>query len=154
MSSGFLAAADAEAAQFDHAVGHDARHFGGFAAGEDAIAGFEPFDHAGDDARDAGLVDLADADVVEKEQRIAAGGEDVVDVHRHQVLAGGFELAVFEQQFQLRAHAITTGDDDRLLVVAEVVTGGKEAEGLVQAAVFLGPLRAAPRCRRRGRRLP
>ena len=90
------------------------------------------------------LVDPADADVVEEEQRVAAGGEDVVDVHRHQILAGGFELAVLEQQFQLRAHAITAGDDDRFLVGAQIVAGGEQPEGLVQAAVFLGPLRAAP----------
>jgi hypothetical protein len=53
-----------------------------------------------------------DADVVEEHQRIAAGREDVVHVHRDEVLARDLELVVLEEQFQLRADAVAAGHDD------------------------------------------
>ena len=55
------------------------------------------------------------ADVIEEHDRIATGGEDVVHVHRHEVLAGDLEQVVLEQQLQLGADAVAAGHDDRML---------------------------------------
>ena len=99
------------------------------------------------------LVDLPHPDVIEEHQRVATGGEDVVDVHRHQILAGDLELVVVEQQAQLGADAVRTGDDDRLVVGAEVVARGEQAEGLEQLALALGARSKLADVTYQGRRL-
>ena len=79
-----------------------------------------------------------DADVIEEEQGIAAGGEDVVHAHGDEILACGFEQIVLQQQFQLGPDAVATGHHDRLLVAAEIVTSGEKPEGAQQLAFAFG----------------
>jgi hypothetical protein len=59
MRSGFSAQPMQKAGKLDHIRGDDARHFGGFAAGEDAVAGFQIIGHAGNQAGDLLLIERA-----------------------------------------------------------------------------------------------
>ena len=44
-----------------------------------------------------------------------------------------------KQEFQLRAHAITARDDDRIAIRREIVTGGEQTERLMELAVPFRP---------------
>lgn len=136
--AGFFGGADGEAAEFDDAFWNHAGHFCGFAASEDAAAGFEVFDHASDAAGDFVFFETSDADVVEEQDGVGASGENVVDVHGDEVFACVFEEVVLEEEFDFGADAIAAGDDDRVFVGAEVVGGGEEAESAGELALFLG----------------
>ena len=93
--------------------------------------------HSGDQPLDLDFIDRSDAHVVEKHQRIAASGQDVVDVHRHQILAGMLEKIVLEQQLDLCPDTVAAGHNHRLVVVAEIVTGREQTEGLHQLSSLL-----------------
>ena len=135
----FFTASDAEAGEFHDGFRNHAGHFRRFSAGQDAVAGFQIVAHAGHQAGDAGtfLFQIGDAQVVQEKKRVSARGKDVVDVHGHQVLAGGFHHVQFEKDFRLGAYAVASGDDDRFLVGAQVIGGGKKTEGLVQGSLLL-----------------
>jgi hypothetical protein len=56
-------------------------------------------------------------EVVEEEQRLGALHEDVVDAHRHQILAHGVVAVELERQLELGAHAVGARNQHRLLVL-------------------------------------
>jgi hypothetical protein len=135
---GFFDGSNGEATELDKTFGDDAGHFGGFSPGEDTVAGAEPLGHARDETGDLLFVDFRNADVIEEHNGITASGQDVVDVHGHEVLAGGFQQIVFKEEFELGADPVAAGHDDRLFVITEIVGGGEQAEGAQQLAFALG----------------
>ena len=84
------------------------------AANKSASAQFAAIGDAGDDFRHGFGLQLADRDVVEEEQRLSAGGEDVVDAHGDQIDADGVVLARHLRQLDLRSHAIGSRHEDRI----------------------------------------
>jgi hypothetical protein len=60
-------------------------------------------------------VQLAAGEVVEEEQRLGALHQDVVDAHRHQILAHGVMAVQLEGQLELGAHAVRAGHQHWLL---------------------------------------
>ena len=85
------------------------------AVGLDAALG-----HALDDLCDL-LRDVAAAgDVVQEDQRLGTGADDVVDAHGHAVDADGVMLVQEHGQLQLGADAVGAGDEDRVLVTGAV----------------------------------
>lgn len=115
------------------------RAFQPFLRRQDAVAGFQIVAHAGHQARNARAFrfQIGDAQIVQEEKGITSGGKDVVDVHGHEVLAGGFHHVQFKEDFRLGAYAVASGDDDGFLIGTQVISGGKETESLVQRALFL-----------------
>jgi len=59
-------------------------------------------------------VQAASRIVVQEEQRLGAGGDDVVDAHGNQVDADGVVHAHLERQLQLRAHPVRASDQERV----------------------------------------
>ena len=135
---GFFRAADAETGEFDHVYRDDSGHFRGFAAGQNAVAGLQIVRHAGNQAGDFRLIERGDSDVIEKQQRIPAGCQDVVDAHRHQIHARRFQQIMLQQEFQLGSDAVATGHDHRLLIATQIVTRRKQPERTPQFAGLLG----------------
>ena len=60
-------------------------------------------------------VELAAGEVVEEEQRLGALHQDVVDAHRHQILADGVVLVELEGELELGADAVGAGHQHGLL---------------------------------------
>ena len=68
-----------------------------------------------------------------------AGGEDVVDAMVHQVLADGVVPVHGKRQFELCAHAIDAGNEDRLAITAHVQR--EQTAEAAHLAQHLGPVR-------------
>ena len=64
-------------------------------------------------------------DVVEEEQRLGPAAERVVDAHRDQVDADRVVLVDERGDFELRAHAVGAGDEDRVFVIPLEQPAGK-----------------------------
>jgi hypothetical protein len=69
-----------------------------------------PFDHGGRGIH----VEPAAGEVIEEEQRFGALHQDVIDAHRHQVLADGVVAVPLEGQLELGADAVGAGHQHRL----------------------------------------
>ena len=82
-------------------------------------------------------LDVADRHVIEEEQRLGAGGEDVVHAHGHEVLAHRLVAVEDLGEHELGAHAVGTGDEDRVLHVLER-RGGEQAAKTADTADDLG----------------
>ena len=80
-------------------------------------------------------------DVVEEEERLGAGGQDVVDAVVDEVDADGVEAAHGGGDVQLRADAVGAGDEHGLAVVAEPEEGREGPD----AGEHLRPARGARR---------
>ena len=131
--------ADAEAGEFHDGFRHHTGHFRRFPSGQDAVAGFQVVAHAGHQAGDAGAFpfQIGDAQIIQEKERVAARGKNVVDVHGHQVFAGGFHHVQFKENFRLGAYAVAPGDDDRFLIGTQIIGSGEKAKGLVKGSLFL-----------------
>lgn len=64
-------------------------------------------------------LDVADGDIVEEEQGLGAGGEDVVHAHGDKILAHSLVTVEDLGEHELGAHAVRAGDEDRILHVLE-----------------------------------
>ena len=73
---------------------------------------------------------LADGHVVEEEQRLGAGGQDVVGAHGHQIDAHRVVLAGHLGHLELRTHAVGAADQQRIVHVL----GGRDGEQAAEAA--------------------
>jgi len=91
-----------------------------------------PVDHFGDLSR----FELADGEIVKKEQRLCALHKDVVHAHGDGVDADGVVLAEGEGDFQFGADAVGAGDEDGVFVAAQVVKGAKGADLSEDAGVM------------------
>ncbi len=109
----------------------DAGHFRGLAADQgaaDLAAGRrDAFHHIGADRR----IELAAGEIVEKEQRLGALHDEIVDRHGDQIDADRVVAGGFDRDLDLGADAVGRGDQDR---VGE--TGGLEIEQAAKTADF------------------
>ncbi len=102
--------AHAEAGEVVVVLGHDAGVLGHLAAHERAPRLPATLGDARDDRFDARGIELADGDVVEEEQRLGTGHEDVVRAHRHEVDTDRV-VAVHElRELELGADAVGARD--------------------------------------------
>jgi len=119
--------ADAEAGQVVVLAFVHAGHLGGLAADQRAAGQFAAGADAGDHGGGHVDVELAGGVVVEEEQRLGAAHHQVVDAHRHQVLADAVVLVEVQRQAQLGADAVGAGHQHRLLVAGGDLAEGAEA---------------------------
>ena len=122
--AGNNAAAIDDAALFDHthrksgeivfAVGIHARHFRGFAADQRATGLFaargDPTDHLRRDIH----IELAARKIIEKEERLGALHQHVVDAHGDEIDADRVVPIEFEGQLQLGADTVGSGNQHGL----------------------------------------
>ncbi len=87
---------------------------GGLAAEQHALGAQAAFVDAGDDVGHLVRLDLADHQVVEKEQRHGAAGRDVVDAHGHGVDADRAVDAHLAGEHHLGAGAVGAGHEHRV----------------------------------------
>ncbi len=71
---------------------------------------------------------MADGNVIEEEQRLGAGGEDVVHAHGDEILTDRLVTVEDLGKHELGAHAVRAGDEDRVLHVLERGSGEQAAE--------------------------
>ena len=139
---GFFDDADGKAGDVVFARLVEAGHFCGFAADERrarlrAAVG-DAFDDVGGDFG----FEFAAGEVVEEVLRRGAVAEDVVDAHGDGINADGVVFAEGKGDFQLGADAVGAGDEDGVLVAAQVVKGAKGAN-LSENAGIVGRARVA-----------
>src|SRR5438270_9009433 len=108
---------DGEAGEIVIALRVHARHLGGLTAHKRATRLATAFADAGDDLRIAYRIELGGREVVEKEQRLRAAGDDVVHAHRHEIDADGVVTIELDRELELGADAICAGDQHRFLVL-------------------------------------
>ena len=128
---------DRKSRQFNHPVGNDARHLRRLATRQNAPTRRTPLGHARDEPRDLRFLDPPDANVVEKKDRIAAGRQHIIHVHRHQILARRLQHVVLQQHLELGPHPIRPGHDHRVLVRPQIIGRRKQAERIRQLPVLL-----------------
>ena len=140
--------ADRKSGQIEIALGVKARHFRGLAADQGAarfLAGpRDAFDHA----RGGVHLQLAAGVIVQKEQRLRALHDNVVDAHRHQILADAVEQAGLDGDLELGADAVGRGHQHRILEPGRLEV--EQAAEAAQIGVGAGPARGA--CGRRDAR--
>ncbi len=119
---------DAETGQIVVVRIHDTRVLGHLAADERAARLLAALADAGDDLRHLLGFQLADGDVVEEEQRLGAGREDVVGAHGHQVDAHRVVLAEHLGDLELGAHAVGAAHEQRIGHVLRRRDGEQAAE--------------------------
>src|SRR5206468_7585360 len=90
-------------------------HLGRLAADEGAAGLPATVGDAGDDSARGLHLELAAGEVVEKEQRLRALGEKVVDAHGDQVDADRRVPAGVDGDLELGADAVIGGNQDRVL---------------------------------------
>ncbi len=96
-----------------------ARHFGRFSAHQRAARLHAAFDDARDEAFAHADVEFSGRKIVEKEQRLGALDDHVVDAHGHQIDAHGVVPAGVDRQAQLGADAVGSGHQHGLAVAIE-----------------------------------
>ena len=116
---------------------HDAGVLGHLAAHKRATRKLAAVGHALDDLGHVLGLDMANGDVIEEEQRLGAGGEDVVHAHGDEILADRLVTVEDLSEHELGAHAVGAGDEDRVLHVLER-GGGEQAAEATDAADDLG----------------
>ena len=84
-------------------------------------------------------IELGAREVVEEEQRPCAGGDHVVDAHRHQILSDAAVYARGERDLELRADAVGAAYQERVLDTARQ---GAEAGEAADVLDDLGDARA------------
>src|SRR6266480_2495160 len=130
---------DAEARQIVFARGIHARHFRRLTANQRATGQFTAARDAADHVRGDPLVELAARVVVEKEKRLGALREHIVDAHRHQVDANRVVTPEREGELELRADAVGPRHEHRVTVFLRDLAQRAET---ADAGEHLGPQRA------------
>ena len=136
--------ADGKAREIIVAALIDAGHFRGLAADQRA-AGLaagrgDAFDHFRPDRR----IELAAGEIVEKEQRLGALHDEIVDRHGDEIDADRVVAGGFDRDLDLGADAVGRGDQDR---VGEA--SGLEIEQAAKAADFCASAGARRRAHQR-----
>ncbi len=131
-----LDCADGEAGQVVFARRVHVGHFSGFASNQRAAGQRAAARDAADHRRSGVHVQLAGGEIVQKEQRLGALHQHVVDAHADQIDADGVVPPELLGQLELGAHAVGAGDQHRLLVLARQVEQRAEA---AQATHHLRP---------------
>ena len=103
---GLVGDADAEPRQVELVVRHDAGVLGGLPAQERASRTPASFRHALHDRRHALGHHPPDRQVVQEEQRLGSGADDVVGAHRDQVDADGIQPIGHPRDLELGADAV------------------------------------------------
>ena len=116
---------------------HNARVLGHLAAHERAARELAAVCHALDDLCHVLGLDVADGNIVQKEERLGARSQNVVDAHGDQVLAHRLVTVHDLGEDELGAHAVGTADQDRVFHILK--RGGREqAAKATDAADNLG----------------
>ena len=110
-----LGGTDRETRKIVVAVLVEPGHFRGFAA-DQGTAGFPAaFRDARDDGRRGLGIELAAGKIVQKEQRLGALDDEVIDRHRHQIDPDAAVQAGFDGDLELGADPVGGGDQNRVL---------------------------------------
>ena len=137
----FLHDADGKARDVILAIGIETRHLRRLAADERTArllaGGGDALDKRGDLLGN----EPADREVVEEEERLRPLHEDVVDTHGDGVLPHRIVLVEHEGKAELRAHAVRTRDEHRLLVLGRLQC--EEAAEAAEIAEDFGAVRRA-----------
>ena len=151
--------ADGKAGEIVVARRIDPRHLGGLAADQRAARLLAAFGDAADHRLGHAEIELAGGEIVEKEQRLGALHDDVVDVHGDEVDADAVMNAGLDGELELGADAVGGGDQHRVLEAAslEVEQAAEAADAAEHALRVWSSPRAArsprpARCLRRYRR--
>ena len=123
--------ADRKAREVVIAVLVEPGHFGGFAADQRAAGFPAALGDAGDDRRGGLGIELAAGEIVEKEQRLRALHDEVVDRHRHQIDADAAVQPGLDGDLDLGADAVGRRHQNRVLEA-----GGLEVEQAAEPADF------------------
>ena len=109
-----LDGADAEAREIIVGIAVQARHFRRLAADQRAAALAATLRDTGNDA--AGVVDVefSGGEIVEKEQRLGALDDQIVDAHGHKIDADRIVQPGIDGNLQLRANAVIGRNQDRI----------------------------------------
>ena len=113
---GLFGDADRETSEIVFVLVVHARHFSGFTADQCRTGLHAAVGHAGYDLLEQSRIVLAAGDVVKEEQRFGTLSGDVVDAHGHAIDADGVVLICHLGDHELGAHAVGTGDENRLFV--------------------------------------
>jgi hypothetical protein len=73
-------------------------------------------------------LDVTDGDIVEEEQGLGAGSEDVIHAHGDKVLTHGLVTVEDLGENELGPHAVRAGDENRVLHVFERSSGEQAAK--------------------------
>ena len=132
--------ADAEAGHVEIARLIEIRQDRRLAADQGTVGLHAAVADALDQGMDQGRIVLGHRQIIEEQQRFAAGAEAVIDRHGDEVDADGIVLAGQGGDLELAADAVGAGDQDRMAVVpgeqAAVVIEAEEAGE--EAALFPG----------------
>ena len=120
--------ADAEAGHVVIARLVEVRQDGRLAADQGAVGLHAAVADALDQIARQGRIVLRHGQVVEEQQRLAAGAEAVVDRHGDQVDADGVVLADQAGDLELAADAVGAGDEDGMAIIA-----GEQAAVVIEA---------------------
>lgn len=93
-----------------------ARQLRRFAADQGTVGAAASFGNAGDDICCNGRFKPPGAKIVEKEERLGAGDDKVVDAHGDEINADGFMLAGFDRDTQLGTDTIRRRDEQRITI--------------------------------------
>ena len=124
-----LHGADREAGEVVVAPGIEAGQFGGFPADQRASGPAAAFGDAGDDVGRHVRLELSGAEIIQKEQRLGAGDDQIVHAHGDEVDADRPVAAGLDGDAQFGADAVGRGDQDRI-----AVAGFGEVEQAAEAA--------------------
>jgi len=129
---GLLHRADGKAGEVVLAGRVHARHLGSLAANQRTASQLATLGDALDHVGGGVDVELAAGEVIEEEQRLCTLHQDVVDAHRHQILADGVMLVQLEGKLELGAYAIGARHQHRLLELLRQLEQRAEATDAAQ----------------------
>jgi hypothetical protein len=106
--------ADAEAGEVIVAIAIHARHFGGLAADQRAAGLAAALGDAGDHGGGDSIVEFAGGIIVEKEERLRALHDKIVDAHGDEIDADRVMFAAVDGEFELGTDTVIGGDEQRI----------------------------------------
>src|SRR6185369_3901025 len=129
--------ADDEASEVVFALRIEARHFGGFTTNQGASIMFAGVCHSADDFFCDFGIELADRQVIHKEERGCALNGDVIDAVVDEVSADALMKIHLEGEFELRPNAVNAGDENRIaeLLLVDREKSAKSADLAQHASV-------------------
>ncbi len=134
---------DAKSGQVKVAILIEPRHLGCLASQQRRAGLPASRSDATHDLRGLVNIERTSRVVVKKKQRLGALHDDVVNAHRNQVNTNGIQSVELERQLELGADAIRSGDEQRILALAQV--GPKQT---TEAADITNNTRAPCACHR------
>ncbi len=110
-----LGGADCKAREVIIAVLVEAGHLCGLAADQRTAGLPAAFGDAGNDRRGSFRIELAAGEIIQKEQRLGALDDEIIDRHRHQIDADAVVQASLDRDLDLGANAIGRRDQHGIL---------------------------------------